>query len=63
MHQGASVRGLGTAATFWAVSAIGLLAYAMAVALTVVVFYAHVILRSLPAWIERKAPPEERGPH
>jgi putative Mg2+ transporter-C (MgtC) family protein len=66
MHQGASVRGLATAATFWAVAAIGtavgLLAYAMAFALTIVVFFSHVVLRSLSNWIERKAPPEEAGP-
>ena len=66
MHQGATVRGLATAATFWAVAAIGtavgLLAYAMALALTLVVFFAHMVLRSLSEWIERRAPPEGPGP-
>jgi putative Mg2+ transporter-C (MgtC) family protein len=64
-HEG-QVRGLSTAATFWAVAAIGvaagLEAYWMAVGLTMVVFFAHVALRPLSAWIERKAPPEDRGP-
>jgi putative Mg2+ transporter-C (MgtC) family protein len=66
IHEGTRVRGLATAATFWAVAAIGTAAgvyeYAQAVALTVVVFFAHVALRSLSAWIERKAPPEDPGP-
>jgi putative Mg2+ transporter-C (MgtC) family protein len=66
MHEGVHVRGLSTAATFWAVAAIGtasgLLEYGMALALTVVVFFAHVALRPLSAWIERVAPPEEVGP-
>jgi putative Mg2+ transporter-C (MgtC) family protein len=66
MHEGAHVRGLSTAATFWAVAAIGtaagLVEYGMAMALTVVVFFAHVGLRPLSAWIDRVAPPEEKGP-
>jgi putative Mg2+ transporter-C (MgtC) family protein len=66
MHEGSQVRGLSTAATFWAVAAIGattgVYEYAQAVTLTVVVFFAHVALRSLSAWIERKAPPEDPGP-
>jgi len=66
MHEGAHVRGLSTAATFWAVAAIGtsagLLEYGMAVTLTVVVFFAHVALRQLSVWIERVAPPEDAGP-
>jgi putative Mg2+ transporter-C (MgtC) family protein len=60
------VRGLATAATFWAVAAIGaaagLLEYGLAVGLTVVVLFAHVALRPLSAWIERVAPPEDDGP-
>ncbi len=66
MQQGGHVRGLSTAATFWAVAAIGtaagLLDYGMAAGLTVVVFFAHVALRPLSAWIERVAPPETPGP-
>jgi hypothetical protein len=27
-----------------------------------VVFFAHVVLRPLSAWIDRKAPPERDGP-
>jgi putative Mg2+ transporter-C (MgtC) family protein len=60
------VRGLSTAATFWAVAAIGmavgLAEYAMALTLTVVVFLAHVALRGLSGWIERVAPPGDKGP-
>lgn len=66
LRQGSHVRGLSTAATFWAVAAIGtavgVFAYAQAVALTVVVLFAHVALRSLSGWIERVAPPEDEGP-
>jgi putative Mg2+ transporter-C (MgtC) family protein len=66
LRHGNQVRGLSTAATFWAVAAIGTAAgvqeYSQAVTLTVVVFFAHVALRSLSKWIERKAPPEDPGP-
>jgi putative Mg2+ transporter-C (MgtC) family protein len=66
LHHGGQVRGLSTAATFWAVAAIGTASglgdYAMAAALTLVVFCAHVALRPLSAWIERHAPPEDNGP-
>jgi putative Mg2+ transporter-C (MgtC) family protein len=66
MHEGAHVRGLSTAATFWAVAAIGtatgLLEYGMAVGLTAVVFFAHVLLRPISSWIERVAPPQDIGP-
>jgi putative Mg2+ transporter-C (MgtC) family protein len=66
LHEGVHVRGLSTAATFWAVAAIGTAAgvgeYAQAVTLTVVVLFAHIALRSLSEWIERKAPPEDPGP-
>jgi putative Mg2+ transporter-C (MgtC) family protein len=66
IRQGLYVRGLSTAATFWAVAAIGTsagaLEYAQAIVLTAVVFFAHVALRSLSGWIERVAPPEDHGP-
>jgi putative Mg2+ transporter-C (MgtC) family protein len=66
LRQGSRVRGLSMAATFWAVAAIGTVTgvseYARAVALTVVVFFAHIALRPLSAWIERVAPPEDDGP-
>jgi putative Mg2+ transporter-C (MgtC) family protein len=66
LRHGTQVRGLSTAATFWAVAAIGTAAgvheYAQAVALTLVVLFAHVALRSLSTWIERKAPPADDGP-
>lgn len=64
-HRG-QVRGLSTAATFFAVAAIGTAAglyeYGLALALFVVVLFAHMALRSLSAWIERVAPPEDPGP-
>ena len=66
LHHGREVRGLSTAATFWAVAAIGMAAglmeYALAVCLTLIVFFAHVGLRKISTWIERVAPPEDRGP-
>jgi hypothetical protein len=37
--------------------------FLMAIELTVVVFFAHVVLRPLSAWIERVAPPEDQVPH
>ena len=67
IRHGSHVRGLSTAATFWAVAAIGtaagVFAYAQAFALTVVIFFAHVALRPLSGWIERMAPPADDGPH
>jgi putative Mg2+ transporter-C (MgtC) family protein len=66
IRHGSQVRGLATAATFWAVAAIGTAAgvqeYLQAIALTLVVFFAHLALRSLSEWIERRAPPEDPGP-
>ncbi|MDB5399209.1 MAG: putative Mg2+ transporter-C (MgtC) family protein [Acetobacteraceae bacterium] len=66
LRHGSQVRGLATAATFWAVAAIGtavgVLEFAQALTLTAVVLFAHVALRSLSGWIERVAPPEDNGP-
>jgi putative Mg2+ transporter-C (MgtC) family protein len=66
LRRGSTVRGLSTAATFWAVAAVGtasgLEEYGMALGLTVLVFSAHVALRPVSAWIERRAPPAEPGP-
>lgn len=66
LRQGGQVRGLSTAATFWAVAAIGAsagaLRYGLALTLTILVFFAHVGLRPVSNWIERRAPPESRGP-
>jgi putative Mg2+ transporter-C (MgtC) family protein len=66
LRRGSTVRGLSTAATFWAVAAVGtasgLEEYGMASGLTVLVFSAHVALRPVSAWIERRAPPSEPGP-
>ena len=44
-------------------TAAGVMEYALAVTLTVVVFFAHVVLRPLSGWIERTAPPEDDRPH
>jgi putative Mg2+ transporter-C (MgtC) family protein len=67
LHQGARVHGLSTAATFWAVAAIGtatgVLEYGLALGLAVVVLFAHVALRPLSTWIDRAAPPEDNGPN
>ena len=67
LHRGTGVRGLSTAATFWAVAAIGtavgLDEYGMGLALTALVFFAHLLLRALSGWIERHAPPPDPGPH
>lgn len=66
LHRGTAVRGLSTAATFWAVAAVGtavgVAELALALALAAVVFFAHVALRHLSAWIERVAPPADEGP-
>ena len=66
LHTGAQVRGLSTAATYWAVAAVGtacgVVEYAMAIALTVIVLVAHIALRPLSSWIEHRAPPEDPGP-
>ena len=66
LHHGMTVRGLSTAATFWSVAAIGTSAglgeYGMALGLTALVCFAHVLLRKLSAWIEHRAPPPEQGP-
>jgi putative Mg2+ transporter-C (MgtC) family protein len=67
LRRGGTVRGLSTAATFWALAAIGaaagLLEIALATALTALVLVAHVVMRPVSAWIERRAPPEDPGPH
>lgn len=66
LRRGLHVRGLSTAATFWAVAAVGtaagLLEFGLAAALTLLVLCVHVLLRPLSAWIERHAPPEDQGP-
>ncbi len=63
LHRDTGVRGLSTAATFWAVAAIGAAAGArhhhLALALAASVFFSHSVLRALSGWIERHAPPED----
>jgi putative Mg2+ transporter-C (MgtC) family protein len=60
------VRGLSTAAAFWAVAAVGTAAglteVGMATALTVLVLCVHVLLGPISTWIGRRAPPEDGGP-
>lgn len=66
LRRGEHVRGLSTAATFWAVAALGAAAglheFGLALALTALVFFAHLLLRALSGWVERHAPPEDKGP-
>jgi putative Mg2+ transporter-C (MgtC) family protein len=66
LRRGLHVRGLSTAATFWAVAAIGtaagLLEFGLAMALTLLVLGVHVLLRPISIWIGRNAPPEDAGP-
>ena len=66
LRRGLHVRGLSTAATFWAVAAVGtaagLLEVSLATALTGLVLCVHMLLRPLSAWIERHAPAEDEGP-
>ena len=66
LRRGMTVRGLSTAATFWAVAAVGtaagLLKPGLALSLTLLVFFAQVLLRRLSSWIEDRAPPSQSGP-
>lgn len=68
LHRDTGVRGLSTAATFWAIAAIGAAAGArhpyLALGLAATVFFSHSVLRSVSSWIDRHAPPESGdGPH
>jgi putative Mg2+ transporter-C (MgtC) family protein len=62
MRQGELVRGLSTAATFWAVAAVGMSAgvteYGISALLTAAVCFAHGLLRPLSIWIDRRSPKE-----
>ena len=53
-HEGATVRGLNTAATIWCTAAVGILAglnfYLMAILATVVLLVANIVLH----WIEHR---------
>src|SRR4051794_34231144 len=66
LHRGMTVRGLSTAATFWAVAAMGTAAgveeFGLALGLALLVLCAHVLLRRVSACIEQRAPPAEDGP-
>ena len=63
LHRGSGVRGLSTAATFWAVAAIGASSGAghhhLALVLAATVFLSHSLLRRVSSLIERHAPPED----
>ncbi len=67
LHHGSTVRGLSTAATFWAVAAMGAAVgagqFGLALGLATMVLATHFALRRLSTWLERHAPPEEPGPH
>jgi putative Mg2+ transporter-C (MgtC) family protein len=62
MRQGELVRGLSTAATFWAVAAVGMAAgvseYGISALLTAAVCFAHVLLRPISLWIDERSPKE-----
>ncbi len=66
LHEGGQVRGLSTAASFWAAAAMGTAVGAgqlrMALALAGVILAAHFALRWISAWIEKHAPPADPGP-
>ena len=66
LRHGAIVRGLSTAATFWAVAAVGLAAgvqeFSLSVSLTAAVLLTHMVLRPLSTWIDRLAPPADEEP-
>lgn len=66
LRRGMTVRGLSTAATFWAVAALGAAAgleeFGLALGLTALVLCAHSLLRAVSTWIEEQAPPVEKGP-
>ncbi len=61
-REGFNVRGLTTAATLWAVAAIGLLAgsgqYILAVAATGMVIFVNLVLRPLSQFLKRRALPQ-----
>lgn len=61
LHHGMTMRGLSTVATFWAVAAVGtavgLAEFGLALGPTLLVFFAHVLLRRLSTWVEERAPP------
>lgn len=66
LHEGGQVRGLSTAASFWAAAAMGTAVgvgqLPMALALAGMILAAHFALRWISTWIERHAPPEDPGP-
>ena len=67
MHRETVVRGLSTAATFWAVAALGAACgarqYGLTLGLFGVIVLSHFVLRPISARIARNPPPESEGPH
>lgn len=67
MHRETVVRGLSTAATFWAVAALGTACgtrqYGVTLGLFGVIALSHFVLRPISARIARQAPPDSEGPH
>lgn len=66
LHDGSQVRGLSTAASFWAAAAMGTAVGAgltwLGVTLAVLILMAHFALRWISGWIEQHAPPADPGP-
>ena len=66
LHAGAHVRGLSTAASFWAAAAMGTAVGAgrmeLGVTLAALILVTHFALRRISGWIENHAPPEDPGP-
>ena len=67
LHRDTVVRGLSTAATFWAVAALGAACgarhYGVTLALFATVVLSHFVLRPISVRIAREAPPDSEGPH
>lgn len=67
MHRETGVRGLSTAATFWAVAALGAACgarqYGLMLALFAAVALSHFVLRPISIRIARNPAPDSEGPH
>ena len=67
MHRETVVRGLSTAATFWALAALGAACgarqYGLMFVLFGVIVLSHFVLRPISARIARNPPPDAEGPH
>lgn len=67
MHRERVVRGLSTAATFWALAALGAACgarqYGLMLGLFAVIVLSHFVLRPISLWIARHPAPDSDGPH